>query len=115
MGIASRKENKLYQSAHILHKQGRYAIVSFKEMFILDGREATLSEEDIVRRNIITSRLEEWGLLSIIDKKKVDNAGKTAYVKVLPFKEKGNWTLISKYNIGRIRTKTMGVEDELVS
>ena len=103
IGIASRKENKLYQSAHILHKQGKYYIVHFKEMFLLDGREATLTEEDKVRRNIIASRLEEWGLISIIDKKKVDNEGKTAYVKVLPYKEKENWELVSKYSIGKVR------------
>ena len=101
MGIASRKENKLYQSAHILHKQGKYYIVHFKEMFLLDGREATLTEEDRARRNIIASRLEEWGLVSIVDKKQVDNDGKTAYVKILPFKEKENWELVSKYNIGK--------------
>lgn len=103
IGIASRKENKLYQSSHILHKQGRYWIVMFKEMFLLDGREATLTEEDITRRNIIASRLEEWGLLSVVDKKKIDNDDRTAYVKVLPHKEKSNWELISKYNIGRVK------------
>jgi hypothetical protein len=101
MGIASRKENKLYQSAHILHKQGKYYIVHFKEMFLLDGREATLTEEDITRRNIIASRLEEWGLVSIVDKKQIDNDGRTAYVKILPFKEKESWELVSKYNIGK--------------
>jgi len=103
IGIASRKDNKLYQSAHILHKQGHYYICHFKEMFLLDGREATLTEEDTVRRNIIASRLEEWGLVSIVDKKKVDNNEKTAYLKVLPFKEKENWELVSKYNIGKHR------------
>lgn len=101
IGIASRKENKLYQSAHILHKQGKYYICHFKEMFLLDGREATLTEEDTTRRNIIASRLEEWGLVSLVDKKQVDNGGKTAYIKVLPYKEKDNWTLVSKYNIGK--------------
>lgn len=103
IGIASRKENKLYQSAHILHKQGKYYITHFKEMFLLDGREATLTEEDIIRRNIIASRLEEWGLVEIVDKKKVENNGKTAYVKVLPFKEKNEWELISKYSIGKVK------------
>lgn len=103
IGIASRKENKLYQSAHILHKQGKYYICHFKEMFLLDGREATLTEEDQIRRNIIASRLEEWGLVKIVDKTKVDNKGKTAYIKVLPFKEKDNWELVSKYNIGKHR------------
>lgn len=103
IGIASRKENKLYQSAHILHKQGKYYICHFKEMFLLDGREATLTEEDNIRRNIIASRLEEWGLVKVVDKKKIDNDGKTAYIKVLPFKEKDNWELCSKYNIGKHR------------
>ena len=101
IGIASRKEKKLYQSAHILHKQGKYYIVAFKEMFLLDGREATLTEEDLTRRNIIASRLEEWGLVNIVDKKSVDNNGKTAYIKILPFKEKDEWGLVSKYSIGK--------------
>jgi hypothetical protein len=85
VGIPSRNENKLYQSAHILHKQGKYYIVHFKEMFLLDGREASLSEEDLVRRNIIASRLEEWDLVSVVNKKQIDNEGKTAYIKILPF------------------------------
>jgi len=101
IGIASRKEKKLYQSAHILHKQGKYYIVAFKEMFLLDGREATLTEEDFTRRNIIASRLEEWGLVNIVNKKSVENDGKTAYIKILPFKEKNEWGLISKYSIGK--------------
>lgn len=101
IGIASRKENKIYQSAHILHKQGKYYICHFKEMFLLDGREATLSEEDKIRRNIIAARLEEWGLVKVVDKSKIDNDGKTAYIKVLPFREKENWELVSKYNIGK--------------
>jgi hypothetical protein len=101
IGIASRKENKLYQSAHILHKQGKYYICSFKEMFLLDGRTATISEEDIVRRNIIASRLEEWGLIHVVDKKQLENGGKTAYIKVLPFKDKAEWILEAKYNIGK--------------
>ena len=104
IGIASRKEKKLYQSAHILHKQGKYYIVAFKEMFLLDGREATLTEEDLTRRNIIASRLEEWGLVNIVDKKSVDNNGKTAYIKILPFKEKDEWGLVSKYSIGKRKT-----------
>ena len=104
VGIPSRNENKLYQSCHILHKQGKYYIVHFKEMFLLDGREASLSEEDLVRRNIIASRLEEWDLVSVVNKKQIDNEGKTAYIKILPFKEKANWELISKYNIGKHRS-----------
>jgi len=101
IGIASKREKKLYQSAHILHKQGKYYIVAFKEMFLLDGREATLTEEDFTRRNIIASRLEEWGLVNIVDKSSIDNDGKTAYIKILPFKEKDEWGLISKYSIGK--------------
>jgi len=101
IGIASKREKKLYQSAHILHKQGKYYIVAFKEMFLLDGREATLTEEDFTRRNIIASRLEEWGLVNIVDKSSIDNDGKTAYIKILPFKEKDEWGLVSKYSIGK--------------
>ena len=101
IGIASKKDNILYQSCHILHKQERYYIVHFKEMFLLDGREADLSEEDITRRNVIIQRLEEWGLLKVVDPKRIDNGGKTAYVKIIPHKEKGQWDLVTKYNVGK--------------
>jgi len=102
MGIVSKSGNgkrKLIQSAHILHKQGRYYIVHFKEMFLLDGRRETeFSEEDMIRRNTIVDRLEEWGLLEIANSDKIDD--RTAYVKVIPYKEKNEWELESKYNIG---------------
>ena len=102
MGIVSRTSSgkrKLIQSAHILHKQGRYYIVHFKEMFLLDGREETeFTEEDMIRRNTIATRLEEWGLLKIKDKNKVDD--RTVYVKVIPFRDKDEWELETKYNIG---------------
>jgi hypothetical protein len=102
MGIVSRTtsgKRKLIQSAHILHKQGRYYIVHFKEMFLLDGREETeFTEEDMIRRNTIASRLAEWNLLKIVDENKVDE--RTVYVKIIPYKEKDEWELESKYNIG---------------
>ena len=107
MGIVSRNDEgkkKLIQSAHILHKQGRYYIVHFKEMFLLDGREDTsFSEEDKIRRNTIADRLSEWSLLKVMDPKKIDCGEETVYVKIIPYKEKVDWELESKYNIGKIR------------
>ena len=105
IGIASRKENKLYQSCHILHKQGKYYIVHFKEMFLLDGRQSDFSEEDRVRRNIIVKRLEEWGLVGVVNPSKIENGDKTAYVKVIPYKDKDNWELVVKYNVGKFKSK----------
>lgn len=105
IGIASRKENKLYQSCHILHKQGKYYIVHFKEMFLLDGRQSDFSEEDRVRRNIVIKRLEEWGLVNVVDPSKIENGTKTAYVKVIPYKDKSNWELVVKYNVGKFKSK----------
>jgi hypothetical protein len=103
MGIPSKKENKLFQSCHILHKQGKYYIVHFKEMFLLDGRQSNFEEEDVLRRNLIAKRLEEWNLLKIVDPAKVDIGDKQVYVKVIPFKEKDNWELIAKYNVGKVK------------
>lgn len=103
IGIASRKENVLYQSCHILHKQGKYYIVHFKEMFLLDGRESNFSDEDRARRNIITQRLEEWDLLTVLNKEMIDNKDRTAYIKIIPFKEKSSWELVAKYNVGKHR------------
>tara|TARA_R100000008_G_scaffold86502_1_gene79894 strand:- start:1049 stop:1456 length:408 start_codon:yes stop_codon:yes gene_type:complete len=101
IGISSRKENKLFQSCHILHKQGRYSIMHFKELFILDGLEAEISNNDIGRRNTITCLLEEWDLLEIIDEDKVDDPQVgLGQLKILPFKEKDEWDLIPKYHIG---------------
>lgn len=101
IGIASRKDKKLYQSCHILHKQGRYFITHFKELFLLDGNKSTLEQTDIQRRNTIATLLSDWGLLTIVN---TDNANDTAplrQIKVLPFKEKNEWELCPKYNIGR--------------
>ena len=99
IGVASRKEKKLYQSCHILHKQGRYYIVHFKELFALDGKPTNLSQNDIERRNTIAGLLEDWELVEIlgIDEPKAP----LSQIKILPYKEKEEWTLETKYNIGR--------------
>ena len=103
IGVASRKERKIYQSCHILHKQGRYFIVHFKELFALDGKNTNLSLNDIQRRNRIVQLLVDWGLvnISIEIKEKISDLAPLNQIKVLSFKEKGEWTLESKYNIGR--------------
>ena len=101
IGISSRKENKLFQSCHILHKRGRYAIMHFKELFSLDGLDTDISQNDVARRNTIASLLEEWELLEIIDEDEDDDqyAG-LGQIKIIPFKEKDDWELIPKYHIG---------------
>ena len=102
IGISSRKEKKLYQSCHILHKKGRYSILHFKELFILDGKHNTLTEEDIARRNTIVNLLEEWELVKIVDPTKtVDPVASLNQIKIISFKEKGEWELTVKYNIGK--------------
>ena len=103
IGVASRKERKIYQSCHILHKQGRYFIVHFKELFALDGKNTNLSLNDIQRRNRIVQLLVDWGLvnISVESKEKISDLAPLNQIKVLSFKEKGEWTLESKYNIGR--------------
>jgi len=101
IGVASRKERKLYQSCHILHKQGRYYIVHFKELFALDGKKANLSLNDVQRRNRIVQLLSDWGLVSIEAKETVADMAPLSQIKVLAYKEKGEWTLESKYNIGK--------------
>ncbi len=98
IGVASRKERTLYQSCHILHKQGRYFIVHFKELFALDGKNTNLSENDIARRNTIANLLKDWGLVDIIST--LGEAAPLSQIKVLSFKEKDEWTLETKYNIG---------------
>lgn len=104
IGIASRKEKKLYQSCHILHKRGKYYIVHFKELFLLDGKQSDFSEEDRGRRNAIALLLEEWGLLSVVDSDKhQEPRAKISSIRILPFKEKGEWDLESKYTIGKKR------------
>ena len=101
IGVASRKEKKLYQSCHILHKQGRYYIVHFKELFALDGKKANLSANDVQRRNRIVQLLSDWGLISISAKESIADVAPLSQIKVLSYKEKGDWTLESKYNIGK--------------
>ena len=103
IGVASRKERKIYQSCHILHKQGRYYIVHFKELFALDGKKANISLNDIQRRNRIVQLLFDWGLVNISteSQEKIADLAPLNQIKVLSFKEKGEWTLESKYNIGR--------------
>ena len=101
IGVASRKERKLYQSCHILHKQGRYYIVHFKELFALDGKETNLSENDIARRNSIAKLLKDWGLVDI--KGKADVVAPLSQIKIISYKEKDEWILETKYNIGKKR------------
>ena len=101
IGVASRKEKKLYQSCHILHKQGRYYIVHFKELFALDGKKANLSTNDVQRRNRIVQLLSDWGLISISAKEIIADVAPLSQIKVLAYKEKGDWTLESKYYIGK--------------
>ena len=104
IGVASRKEKKLYQSCHILHKQGRYYIVHFKELFELDGKKANLFENDVQRRNRVTQLLQDWGLVNIVESSKVQDSAPLSQIKVLSYKDKGDWTLESKYNIGKKKT-----------
>ena len=100
IGVASRKDNKLFQSCHILHKQGRYFIVHFKELFLLDGKKSNLEENDIARRNTIAQLMSDWGLISIDDKKRASPLAPMRQIKIIPFKEKNKWELCPKYNIG---------------
>ena len=99
--VASRKEKKLYQSCHILHKQGRYYIVHFKELFALDGKHANLTSNDVQRRNRITRLLADWGLISVVKPESVSDIAPLNQIKVLAFKDKGDWILEQKYNIGK--------------
>jgi len=100
IGVASRKENKLFQSCHILHKQGRYFIVHFKELFMLDGKKANLEENDLHRRNTIATLLSDWGLLSFTVKNDGLDCAPLRQIKIIPFKQKVDWELCPKYNIG---------------
>ena len=105
IGVASRKDNKLYQSCHILHKQGRYFIVHFKELFLLDGKPSNLLENDIQRRNTIATLLADWGLVSLINPNQAQDCAPLRQIKVIPFKEKTQWELCPKYNIGNTQSK----------
>jgi hypothetical protein len=100
IGVASRKEKKLYQSVHILHKQGKYYLVSFKELFALDGKHANLTVNDVQRRNRIIKLLSDWGLVTVVDPDKVSDIAPLNQIKVLPYKEKEEWILEAKYSIG---------------
>lgn len=100
MGVASRKEKTLYQSCHILHKKGRYFIVHFKELFLLDGKKSNLEESDILRRNTIATLLADWGLVQIVDKSKISECAPLRQIKVISHNEKSEWQLLPKYNIG---------------
>jgi hypothetical protein len=105
IGVSSRKEKVLYQSCHILHKQGQYYIVHFKELFDLDGKPSNLSENDIQRRNAIAKLLQDWGLVKIVNPKIMENnIAPIHQIKIISFKEKDEWELVSKYNIGKKRT-----------
>jgi len=101
IGVASRKDKTLFQSCHILHKQGKYFITHFKELFALDGKSSTLVNNDIQRRNTIALLLQDWNLIDIVDKSKVEDKAPLSQIKVLPYKEKNEWTLNAKYNIGK--------------
>ena len=100
IGVASRKDNKLYQSCHILHKQGRYFIVHFKELFLLDGKKSNLEENDVARRNTIATLMSDWGLLSIDNRDKLQPIAPLRQIKIISFKDKDQWDLCPKYNIG---------------
>ena len=105
IGVASRKEKKIYQSCHILHKQGRYYLVHFKELFALDGKHANLTANDVQRRNRIAQLLADWGLVTIVDSNKIKDIAPLNQIKVLAYKDKGDWILETKYNIGSKKKK----------
>ena len=105
IGVASRKDNKLYQSCHILHKQGRYFIVHFKELFLLDGKKSNLEENDVGRRNTIATLMSDWGLLTVENKDKLQPGAPLRQIKIISFKDKDQWELCPKYNIGNGTSK----------
>ena len=105
IGVASRKEKKIYQSCHILHKQGRYYLVHFKELFALDGKHANLTVNDVQRRNRIPQLLADWGLIGIVDSSRISDIAPLNQIKVLAYKDKGDWILETKYNIGAKKKK----------
>ena len=101
IGVASRKDKTLFQSCHILHKQGKYYITHFKELFALDGKNSTLTENDIQRQNTIALLLQDWNLIEVVNASLVENKAPLSQIKVLPFKEKSEWNMVAKYNIGK--------------
>jgi hypothetical protein len=103
IGVASKKDKKLYQSCHILHKRGKYYITHFKEMFLLDGKDSSISEDDIKRRNTIAHLLQDWGLLKVVAEQKILDRLNLSNIKILSYKEKNEWVLVSKYSIGNKR------------
>ena len=110
IGVASRKEKKIYQSCHILHKQGRYYLVHFKELFALDGKHANLTVNDVQRRNRIAQLLADWGLIGIVDVNRIQDIAPLNQIKVLSYKDKGDWILETKYNIGAKKKKVEDAE-----
>ena len=110
IGVASRKEKKIYQSCHILHKQGRYYLVHFKELFALDGKHANITVNDVQRRNRIAQLLADWGLVSIVDADKIQDIAPLNQIKVLAFRDKQDWILETKYNIGSKKKRTEETE-----
>ena len=104
IGVASRKEQKLFQSCHILHKQGRYFLTHFKELFLLDGKKSNLEQSDLDRRNTIATLLSDWGLVEILDKSQAESKAPLRQIKIVSFKEKSDWELCTKYNIGNTRS-----------
>ena len=113
-GVASRKDKTLFQSCHILHKQGKYYIVHFKELFALDGKKATLVENDIQRRNTISVLLQDWSLLSIVKPEAAENKAPLSQIKIIAFKEKSEWNLQAKYNIGKKQSTEEPKKDDFV-
>ena len=113
IGVASRKDKTLYQSCHILHKRGKYYLVHFKELFALDGKESTITENDLARRNSIARLLDEWDLLSILDEEQSSSPlAPMSQIKVLPHKEKPEWNLVAKYNIGNAKWSNMNTKNK---
>ena len=110
IGVASRKEKKIYQSCHILHKQGRYYLVHFKELFALDGKHANLTSNDVQRRNRIAQLLADWGLVSVVNTDSIQDIAPLNQIKVLAYKDKGDWILETKYNIGSKKKKVEETE-----
>ena len=105
IGVASRKEKKIYQSCHIIHKQGKYFLVHFKELFALDGKHANLTSNDVQRRNRIAQLLADWGLVGVVDATKIHDIAPLIQIKVLAYRDKGDWILETKYNIGSKKKK----------